>query len=38
MKAREQIIEWKCADCEVRIRSKHDKLGKEYDKKERKQV
>jgi DNA-directed RNA polymerase subunit RPC12/RpoP len=27
---RTQVIEWKCADCGVILKSKHDKLGKEY--------
>jgi CRISPR/Cas system-associated protein Cas5 (RAMP superfamily) len=27
---RTQVIEWKCADCGVILKSKHDKLGKKY--------
>jgi hypothetical protein len=27
---RTQIIEWKCADCGVVLKSKHDKLGEKY--------
>jgi uncharacterized Zn finger protein len=27
---RTQLIEWKCADCGVIIKSKHDKLGEKY--------
>jgi hypothetical protein len=29
---RTQVIEWKCADCEVIIKSRHDKLGEKYSK------
>jgi DNA-directed RNA polymerase subunit RPC12/RpoP len=29
---RTEIIEWKCADCGVIIKSKHDKLGEKYSK------
>jgi hypothetical protein len=27
---RTQVIEWKCADCGVILKSKHDKLGEVY--------
>jgi hypothetical protein len=27
---RTQVIEWKCADCGVILKSKHDKLGEKY--------
>jgi hypothetical protein len=27
---RTQVIEWKCADCGVILKSKHDKLGERY--------
>jgi hypothetical protein len=27
---RTQVIEWKCADCDVTLKSKHDKLGERY--------
>ena len=27
---RTQVIEWKCVDCGVIIKSKHDKLGEKY--------
>jgi hypothetical protein len=27
---RTQVIEWKCADCGVILKNKHDKLGEEY--------
>ena len=27
---RTEVINWECADCSVVIKSKHDKLGKEY--------
>jgi hypothetical protein len=27
---RTQVIEWKCEDCGVTIKSKHDKLGEKY--------
>jgi hypothetical protein len=27
---RTQVIEWKCADCGVILKSKHDKLGEAY--------
>jgi hypothetical protein len=29
---RTQVIEWKCADCSVILKSKHDKLGEKYSK------
>jgi len=29
---RTQVIEWRCADCGVIIKSRHDKLGEEYNK------
>jgi len=29
---RTQVIEWKCADCGVTLKSRHDKLGEEYDR------
>jgi hypothetical protein len=25
-----QVIEWKCADCGIILKSKHDKLGEKY--------
>jgi len=27
---RTEVIEWKCADCGVILKSRHDKLGEEY--------
>ena len=30
---RTEVIEWKCADCEAILKSKHDKLGEKYSKK-----
>jgi hypothetical protein len=27
-----QVIEWKCADCGVILKSKHDKLGENYNR------
>jgi len=30
---RTQVIEWKCADCGVILKSKHDKLGEKYNEK-----
>ena len=29
---RTQVIEWKCADCGIVLKSKHDKLGEKYSK------
>jgi len=29
---RTEVIEWKCADCDAILKSKHDKLGEEYNK------
>jgi hypothetical protein len=28
---RKQVIEWRCADCGITLKSKHDKLGEKYD-------
>jgi len=28
-----EVIEWKCADCGVILKSRHDKLGEEYNEK-----
>jgi hypothetical protein len=28
---RTEVIEWKCADCGVVLKSKHDKLGEKYE-------
>jgi hypothetical protein len=33
---RTEVIEWKCADCDAIVKSKYDKLGKEYDQKRKK--
>jgi len=33
---RTQVIEWKCADCEVILKSKHDTLGEKYNQIRRK--
>ena len=33
---RTQVIEWKCADCGVVLKSRHDKLGEEYSKRRKK--
>jgi len=33
---RTEVIEWKCADCGVIIKSKHDKLGEEYNRRTKK--
>jgi hypothetical protein len=27
---RTEVVEWKCADCGVLLKSKHDKLGEKY--------
>jgi hypothetical protein len=32
-----KIIEWKCANCGVILKSKHDKLGKEYNRKRKRE-
>jgi len=32
---RTQVIEWKCADCGAVLKSRHDKLGEEYNRKMR---
>jgi predicted RNA-binding Zn-ribbon protein involved in translation (DUF1610 family) len=32
---RTQVVEWKCADCGVIIRSRHDKLGEEYNRRKK---
>jgi hypothetical protein len=29
---RTQVIEWKCSECDTSIKSRHDKLGKKYNK------
>jgi DNA-directed RNA polymerase subunit RPC12/RpoP len=29
---RTEVIEWKCADCGAILKSRHDKLGEEYNK------
>jgi len=29
---RTEVIEWKCADCGIILKSRHDKLGEEYDR------
>ena len=33
---RTQVIEWKCADCGAILKSRHDKLGKEYNERRKK--
>ena len=33
---RTQVIEWKCADCGVVLKSRHDKLGEEYNRRMKK--
>ncbi|MEM0328521.1 MAG: hypothetical protein QXN53_08120 [Thermoproteota archaeon] len=30
-----QVIEWKCSDCGVTIKSRHDKLGKLYNQRKK---
>ncbi|MEM3827946.1 MAG: hypothetical protein QXP36_01840 [Conexivisphaerales archaeon] len=32
---RTKVIEWKCADCGVIIKSRHDKLGKVYNQRKK---
>lgn len=32
---RTRVIEWKCADCDAIIKSKHDKLGEKYNQRKR---
>jgi hypothetical protein len=33
---RTEVIEWKCADCDTILKSRYDKLGKEYNKRRKK--
>ena len=33
---RTQVIEWKCVDCNAVLKSRHDKLGKECNKRRKK--
>jgi ssDNA-binding Zn-finger/Zn-ribbon topoisomerase 1 len=33
---RTEVIEWKCADCRVVMKSRHDKLGEKYNERRKK--
>jgi transposase-like protein len=35
---RTKVVEWKCTDCGVIIKSRHDKLGEEYDRRKKRGV
>jgi hypothetical protein len=32
---RTKVVEWKCTDCGAIIKSRHDKLGEEYDRRKK---
>jgi|Deesub1362A_J573_1020465.scaffolds.fasta_scaffold00214_46 hypothetical protein len=33
---RTEVIEWKCADCDAILKSRHDKLGEKYNQRRKK--